>query len=157
MRSGVDLLFRTWNWALDPVRSMPHRWLLCWELSLAVSVLTATCLGLYLSMRLLQSLRQDEIQDAVAVAQLDRLGQVPKTYKLASHSDVRSEVDGEIIDALDACHEVSVLEIQSSDNMSGDFLKRLPRRVKSIFSSKTPQTLWGRLQKPEGHRFVMSK
>eukprot|EP00438_Fugacium_kawagutii_P035548 Skav214504 [mRNA] locus=scaffold1011:356928:371333:- [translate_table: standard] len=136
-------LFRGWSWAVDPVRSMPHRWLLCWELSLALSALTAMCLGLHLLMRLLWHLQafRNEKEEVAALERLAQLAQVPKTYKLASHSEVHSEVDGEITETLDASAEVSVLELQCSGKMRGGVLERLVRYVKGIFSSKTPQTL----------------
>ena len=138
-------LLRGWDWALDPMRTIPHGKLLCWEVVLATSVSLAVCLALYIVVKLLLSWRRkDDVNVEEAMVRLEL-----KSYKLTTHAKVHAELgDGETGTIVDAGHEVSVLEVQCSDKIIGSTLERLLGYAKSCFSK--PQRVWGRLEELQG-------
>ena len=78
---------------------------------------------------------------------------MPKSYQLSQHLEVCENVEGDawVPDViLEAADEVEVMEVKGTEgNKSGGKVERLMNRVMGCMSSKKPQAVWGRVQKPE--------
>ena len=146
----LEHFFGRWDPALDSSRSVPHKWVFAVEIFFGASVLLAVGLMAFILIKLAQNFCREDENQADAVATLLQV-QLPKVYKLARHVDIQDDVCGNVTGALDACEEVTVLQVECSEgNVHGQMSTRVLNYLKSMVFAKAFQSVWGRLESPPG-------
>eukprot|EP00435_Cladocopium_sp_Y103_P062081 s109_g23.t1 len=147
---------KDWDPALDTTRSVPHNWIFGLELLLLFSALLMLCKTALPVFKLIHlSLQEDKGEEDADAMEVQKLLEqpLPKSYHLSQHLEVCENVEGDSLVPdviLEASDEVQVMEMKATEgNKSGGKLRRLMNRVMGCMSSKKPQAVWGRVQKPQ--------
>ena len=143
-------LLGIWDPDLGSSRSTPHRLLLLLEVFVLALGLCATCLVLVSAKLMMQAAWKQYTPPADGLRKDALLGdRLPKVYILIQHAFVYKDArKGELhrAEPLDACREVTVLEMVEADRERRGLIEQLQH----FLLHRGESALWGRLEDPSG-------